>query len=70
MTEYIMQVDEDGIVYDEFREPVVRCRDCKHCVDEPWMGRSVFICNRTPWQRSEGERKAGEFCSRGERREE
>lgn len=48
---------------------IVLCKDCKYCVDEPWMGRSVYICNRTPWQRSEGERKAEDFCSRGERRE-
>lgn len=66
MTEYIMQVDDDGIVYDEFREPVVRCRDCKRYERRKIDNVPVPLqwCTRYNYATYEGG-----YCAFGERRE-
>lgn len=49
---------------------IVRCKDCRHAVNEPDRdGSDVWICNYNQWRRAEGIRYPGGFCSEGDRRE-
>lgn len=48
---------------------IIRCRECKYSSNEPYHGKDVWICNRTHWARSEGQRKPDDFCSYAERRD-
>ena len=48
--------------------PVIRCKDCRFCGDEPSEGTHVYVCNRTLWSRCEGQRTAEGFCAWAEQK--
>lgn len=50
-------------------QELIRCKDCRFCGDEPYEGTHVYICNRTMWSRSEGQRTAKGFCAWAEPKE-
>lgn len=47
---------------------VIRCKDCKYVSYEPCKDyKDVYICNRTPFTRSNGGNMPDDFCSYAER---
>ena len=59
----------DTIEYLPSAQPeIIFCKECKWSSNEPYHGEDVWICNRTHWARSEGQRNPEDFCSRAERR--
>lgn len=87
MSEYIIHYKDAETLYEHtdfpflleeyLREPIVRCRDCKHfCEDRRdtsigWM--DVFVCDSKQWSTSSlmpsHEVEPDGFCAWGERKE-
>ena len=73
MDEWVIEADTEYCVeygFFDVKEDLIRCKDCRHAVNEPDRdGSDVWICNYNHWRRAEGIRCPDGFCSEGDRRE-
>ena len=47
MSEYIVETfgSTNGGTYDERREKIVRCRDCRYLIEPTWLGEKQTFCS-------------------------